>query len=599
MRSFCRYCRLLQTITYTTLLTHQANSQRALLWHFSYQQPLAHWNTATEYALPLGRDSLGFWFTYNALSERPYSTAFRNELQGGAQYMLNPSPRWALYGRLSGDVFQDLRQAASERVRARFLGGAIVRPLWGFIRGELGWEVLQQPPSLDRGWSGGIAAFWKPKSSLLSLDVSADGTLFQGWRRWHDLAARLVWEALSRDTLARVSYHRLMQDFPGIGAEFYRRRQQTLSGELRLSERFVSTLTGRIALSGMHTSIWQSRIRPSTDSLPLRSVRLGADLATGLLWVPRFGSFDIEFALRYAEETYRTEPPSGMVLPAELQQRRVQLALQEYSSLWSQLSAHLALALSGVDTVALSALLGILRYDTPSPQNTDDRDEQQSSVLLRYSRVWRSGIHLRGTLEFQRRHTVFLQAPRSAWNHQLFSLALRWEVRWQTTTISWHPQWEISANYTVRDYPYTNLLRDLALRQWGYRDSLLVGLAPGWKAEATLFGRYTTIGLLDWQRFAEQPQGSQQELTAALLLLRSRGDGSWGLGVRYAHLRYGYAGTALGEPFLQTSLGPQVRVNVVTAYGTLSISGWYELRRLGESSPWHAFPWISLRMQKP
>jgi hypothetical protein len=326
-------------------------------------------------------------------------------------------------------------------------------------------------------------------------------------------------------------------------------------------------------------------------------VRLAGEVASSLRWTPPIGSFQLEFTLRYAEEAYRADIPGKLILSPELQQRRAQLALQEYSSFWSQLSARTALGLSPRDTLAFSTLLGILRYDTPSPQNSDDRDEQHGGALIQYRRFWPPGWSVQATFEFQRRHIVFLHAPRSAWNHRLYVLALRWEARWQGTHSSWNPQWEILASYTVRDYPYTSVLQDLALRQWVYRDSLTFRLTPGWKGELLLSGRVSRVGLFSWRQFAEEPQSMTQEFSAAFLISRQHGEQVWGLGVRGSSFRY--SDGRLGMLSRQIGIGPQVRVEVPTAYGSILASGWYELRGTGQSARWRVFPWFSLQLRKP
>lgn len=580
-----------------SLLTLPLPAQESLLWGVWYQQPLARWDALVGHNFLLGSDSLALRLTYSAFSEEPYRASFRNEAQGEVRSTLPLAASWMVRGRLSGDFFQDARIPSSERIRGRLLFGVGYRLPSAAVFTEIGWESLRQVAVYDQGWSGAVAASWAPERFPLSARFSAEGTRFRGWRQWYDVAAQVAWGGSSADTLLRGTYRLVSQDFPGIGVEFQRRREQVASGAVRITEPLAPTLSGQIALAATHINVWQGRVQPSPDSLPLRSIRLAGEVASSLHWTPPIGTFQLEFTLRYAEEAYRADIPGKLILSPELQQRRAQLALQEYSSFWSQLSARAALGLSPRDTLTLSTLLGILRYDTPSPQNSDDRDEQHGGALIQYRRSWRPGWSIQATLEFQRRHTVFLHALRSAWNHRLSVLALRWEAHWQGAHSSWNPRWEILASYTVRDYPYTSVLQDLALRQWAYRDSLTFRLTPGWKGELLLSGRVSRVGLFSWRQFAEQPQSTTQEFGAAFLLSHQHGERVWGIGVRASSFRY--SDVRLGVLSHQVGIGPQVRVEVPTAYGSILASGWYELRRLGQSARWRVFPWFSLQLRKP
>lgn len=584
-----------QTLIITLALPLLA--QERLLWEFTYQQPLARWHVSLGHSLRLGPDSIALRLTYRALSEDSYRASFRNEAQGELTSILPLPTPWALCGRMSGDVFQDFRLRASERFRGRLLVGALYQKEQGFVQGLIGWEVLRQSLARDEGWSGGIVAAWNPRSLPLSARLSAEGTQFRGWRRWYDIATSLAWKPLGTDTLVSGVYRTVSQDLPGVGVEFQRRREQTASGVIRITEALSQDLLGHINLSAMHIRLWQHRIQPYLDSLPLYSTRFAGELASALFWSTFVGAFQARFALRYTEETYRADISGDASLPPELQQRRLQLALQEYTSLWSQLALSADLSISRSDTLALFVLLGIFRYDTPSPQNTDDRDEQQGAILVQYRRSWRRGQKVRAAFELQRRHTVFLQAQRSAWNHQLYILTLRWEARWSGHHVDWNPQWELLASYTVRDYPYTNVLQDLALRQWAYQDSLVFRLTPQWGGEVLLSARISRVGALDWHRFAEQPQSATREFSAALLIRRREEETLWGLGLRASS--YTYTDVRLGVVSRQLGIGPQVRLVLPTPYGDVLVSGWYELRRSGADPHWSAFPWLSLQLRKP
>jgi len=374
--------------------------------------------------------------------------------------------------------------------------------------------------------------------------------------------------------------------------EFLRRREQIGEGRLNLQEHLSRTLVGSLFVAVAGSWIDRRRLAAVPDSFPTRRARFNLSPAGSLTYSSQIGLFTAGVELQYAEETNRV---ATTVQSAAVQQRRQQEELNDYTSLWTRLFAAYQGALSARDSIQARIAVSLLRYDTPSALNMDDRDEQLLSVSMRYQRFWSSRLNSAAELELQRQHTVFLFAPRSAWNQRMYTLVLRWNVGWRSSRLEWQPQWELRATYSVRDYPYATLQQDVSLRQLSYRDSIVIRFAPVWGCSFRFHGRLSSIGLLDWKRFAEVPRSFVREFTGGVLLGHWAPQRQWGIGLRVAG--YTVEDMQTSSVQKQQGIGPEAWLQMPTLWGQLQASGWYELRRSGDSQRWYSVPWLTLRFQ--
>ncbi|MCS7176578.1 MAG: hypothetical protein NZ960_02975 [Candidatus Kapabacteria bacterium] len=432
-------------------------------------------------------------------------------------------------------------------------------------------------------WDG-VAGVW------LQAQLAAEGTRFQGQRRRYDVRAHIASRGGDGDTLFAGSARLMQNDIPGLEPEeLQRRREQHFGGFLILDEPLLPALRWRLRLRMQSMRVVNTWLGRASGVSPKEQTRLGGEAENMLDWSLPLGTVRATAELQYSEEAYRIR---GSFTQLGDLQKQQQERLKDFTSLWVRLAASAHLGLSQRDSLLLIGSIALLRYDTPSPQNTDDRDEQHLFTALTHRRSWGKAVTTTLTVEFQGRHLVFLLAPRSAWNHWLYTLALRWQGKWLTERLMWQPTWEVRATYTVRDYDYTTVLRDLSLRQWSYRDSIRIRLSAEWEAEVGYIGRITRIGLLQWKAFSEQPQAQVQEQSGGLLFVWGRGRQSWGIGARLLVSEYReHRGEGSRSSY---GLGPQARVVLQTAYGTLTAMGWYELRRSDRDQQWSVVPWLTL-----
>ncbi|MEN3027000.1 MAG: hypothetical protein ABDH31_04740 [Chlorobiota bacterium] len=583
------------TAALTTLLTfiYTTTAQNSLQWEFHHQRPTATWSGSFSTASSLfSRDSLWAKLSYSGLGERVPSASFRDDVGANVRYSYLLSVPWQLESQLTGYYLRDTRLSGRpESARWQATVGLLHSLPRLQVGGGGGWEILRQFSRSDWGMSGytrlrwdGVAGVW------LQAQLAAEGTRFQGQRRRYDVQAHIASRGGNGDTLFAGSARLMQNDFPGFGPdELQRRHEQHLRGFLILDEPLLPALRWQLRLRMQSMRVVNTWVGGISEISPMERTRLNGEAENMLNWSLPLGAIRVTADLQYSEEAHRLQS-----LPMQLgdSQRQQQERLKDFTSLWVRFATSAHLRLSQRDSLLLIGSIALLRYDTPSPQNTDDRDEQHLSTALTHRRSWGGAVTTTLTVEFQGRHLVFLLAPRSAWNHWLYTLALRWQGKWATGRLMWQPTWEVRATYTVRDYDYTTVLRDLSLRQWSYRDSIWIRLSAEWEAEVGYIGRITRIGLLQWKAFSEQPQAQVQEQSGGLLFVWGRGRQSWGIGARFLVSEYReHRGEGSRSSY---GLGPQARVVLQTAYGTLTAMGWYELRRSDRDQQWSVVPWLTL-----
>ena len=244
---------------------------------------------------------------------------------------------------------------------------------------------------------------------------------------------------------------------------------------------------------------------------------------------------------------------------------------------------------SSVDTVRLDVTGWLLRYDTPSSSNDDDRDELASVATLTYARRLSRNLSASLGLSGQYLHLVFLKASRSALNNVNRALRLSPTLHITGSVVRMQPQFEILANYTVYDYEgSSSSVRSFSFRQMSYRDSIRVQLTPHLHVESQVLLRYYERSTLQWAVFAESPEtGGLEYLTKLLIFSAPNEQWSVGAGIRVYNLNQRSILLAIPSVSLGSvqSVGPEavLRYRAPDA-STLTLTGWYEFQKINFSS---------------
>lgn len=267
---------------------------------------------------------------------------------------------------------------------------------------------------------------------------------------------------------------------------------------------------------------------------------------------------------------------------ADVQSVRLQELQRDNQTLRTRLYGTASWLLSPRDTVRADVTGWLVRYDTPSATNDDDRDELATVATLSYGTRLSSALRMNISISGQYLHLVFLKASRSALNNVNRVLRLSPSFVYETPRVRLQPQFEILANYTVYDYEGSaSSVRSFSFRQLSYRDSIRVHLSPSVFVEAPLLFRYFERATLIWSDFAERPETGNLEYLAKVLIF-SAPSNAWsvGAGVRIytleqqSLLQGGLSGST-------RSVGPEMAFRYTASGGsTLTLSGWYEFQTI-------------------
>ena len=245
------------------------------------------------------------------------------------------------------------------------------------------------------------------------------------------------------------------------------------------------------------------------------------------------------------------------------------------------LALNIGMAPSQADSVALSAATTLLRYDTPTELNDDQRDELRYILSLSAGHRFNRYLNIQLLAEADLTHLVYLLATRSAdntWN-RIFRLSPRLAYV-SGGGISSVNTFEVLANYTVYDFEYlVSPIRSFAFRQFGFIDSTTVELTRRlgleWFSQIRLYER----GELRWQEFSERPLNYFEDQTyIGTIRYRFRERLVFSLGIRYfSQSRFSYQGTERRPDSFLRSIGPITGIRWNVGQRTeLFVKGWYE-----------------------
>ena len=234
---------------------------------------------------------------------------------------------------------------------------------------------------------------------------------------------------------------------------------------------------------------------------------------------------------------------------------------------------------SRTDKLVFSLYHNKLRYDTPSDDNDDDRDEILSIARLRYSKnlspFFQAFINSEATLS----HIVYLFAGRSSNNNINRVLRLAAGGHYQGANVSSLNTFEVSANYTVYDFEDLNSsLRSISFRQFIATDSSRISLSNRFAFVITGYIKLSEQADLNWGEFAERPSRFLQEIFAVPKIMLTYNSAWFGIGLRYFSLNtFKYDELTRIPDTRYSSYGPLVEI-IYNVYGSLNllIDGWYE-----------------------
>ncbi len=131
----------------------------------------------------------------------------------------------------------------------------------------------------------------------------------------------------------------------------------------------------------------------------------------------------------------------------------------------------------------------IFRYDTPSQDNHDDRDELNLTGSLQYLHSFSSYFQFSNELHLTKNHLVYLESDRSLQNYKSSTIYFASQTLYRSLNFQHQLRGEIFANYSVYDFtspiPDPSKIRDYLIRGINGSDSIQV-----------FIGRFPPIGNL-------------------------------------------------------------------------------------------------------
>jgi hypothetical protein len=345
-----------------------------------------------------------------------------------------------------------------------------------------------------------------------------------------------------------------------------------------LFDLFELELNGRINFRTIDRNTrYKSTKVQSANIFDTQVDELGIVVESGLLYKTEFADARLNINYTERDEKHLTKRFEGIdesfyELRSELEGRK------NNNSYRATVSIQSNVYLSRKDQLTLSLFHSKLKYDTPSAENDDDRDELLTIGRLRYTRYLSPFFQLFTNLEGTVSHLVYLFASRSANNNINRVLRLSAGGYYNGAKFSSLNNFEVSANYTVYDFQdVTSNLRSISFRQFTATDSTNYRITGNFSFVLTAYAKLTTQGELDWGNFSEAPQRYLQEIFADPKFGIVSNSSFFALGLRYFSLntfKYNKSERVIDSEFL--SIGPLFEIVIGTKMLFLKLNSWYE-----------------------
>lgn len=257
------------------------------------------------------------------------------------------------------------------------------------------------------------------------------------------------------------------------------------------------------------------------------------DLATGIDYTSE--SIDVKFISSFAErnEKFLLLNPENSN-PDYFEQRQKNEGIKNNVASQVFLSLGSIFLISDYDRVDFSISHFKLRYDTPSSENIDERDELLSQLRLRYTRQLNANLSLFAGFDFSYGKLVYILAARSSNNNTNRIFRLNTGYAYSGRRLKNYGTFEILANYMVYDFEDLNPgFKSFSFRQISLVDSAIVVLTKELNFEFSGFYKLSEQGDLKWNDYKIKPSREITELLLLPALSTSIGRFSFKVGLRY------------------------------------------------------------------
>ncbi|MCS7028515.1 MAG: hypothetical protein NZ519_07075 [Bacteroidia bacterium] len=378
------------------------------------------------------------------------------------------------------------------------------------LQADIGWNYDQRDRYKNHGWATRM---------LLQFDKTTQDK--QQWKaqlnsRYYSLQirnnfnynAKLAYKIPIKDL---IKLHLAAQHaFWQVEDFFSKSIQRIRSDSTQLDLFFTYQLTKRIFLSTQNYLQIHNRrfyFRPLETLTPERNNsqfrQFAYQLQGTLSWKLDFFNVDFSFKNSVENRTFDIENTLNLA-PTTFQIQRNQEKLKDYAQETTQWTWNSQLTIRKKCIVTHSFIGELLRFDTPSKDNFDDRDvllysgEQDIKYLI--SRSFKAGLLFSGIY----RHIVYIFAQQSKENYAQYIIKMSPYAEWS------NKKWEIKAIY--QQWSMYNV-HDFSLMQNNDRSTRLLStevhlqwqMHPKWQHKVDVLYSRRNIGKLNWKLFTEIP----------------------------------------------------------------------------------------------
>lgn len=146
----------------------------------------------------------------------------------------------------------------------------------------------------------------------------------------------------------------------------------------------------------------------------------------------------------------------------------------------TSLQLSVSFPLAGRDALHVDFSSRIYRYDTPSENNHDDRDELNLGSIVQYIHSFSPSLGMTNEIRLAQSHLVYLGSDRSLQNYVSKTIAFASQVEYRTFSFQHQLRGEVFANYSVYDFAAPvanpNSARDYLIRGINGSDSIRISL---------------------------------------------------------------------------------------------------------------------------
>ncbi|MCX7877637.1 MAG: hypothetical protein N2510_03230 [Ignavibacteria bacterium] len=174
-----------------------------------------------------------------------------------------------------------------------------------------------------------------------------------------------------------------------------------------------------------------------------------------------------------------------------------------------QLNSLIYYNLNFMNRIELSGSASILKYDTPSSRNYEDRDELGYNFYVGHRFTNLRNLTVVTAADLSLYHTVYIFSQRSSNNN--WNRVIRFTSKSYFTPSSHFrnvAQFSVLANYTVYDFEdIVSSVKSYVFRQLNLKDSVIILLPYNLGADLLAEIKFYERGELNWNSFSQRPVG--------------------------------------------------------------------------------------------